>query len=99
MSRPAHPYDHASCESFLKTLKRDEIHATTYRDIDHLRANIAAFIEPYDNSCRFHSALGYHSPEEFEHAPSSASTATGATMRFSPPQVTDARLTFITRQR
>ena len=47
MSRPAHPYDNASCESFLKTLKREEIYANTYRDLDHLRANIAAFIEQY----------------------------------------------------
>ena len=54
MSRPANPYDHASCESFMKTLKREEIYANTYRDLDHLRANIAAFIEQYDNRDRLH---------------------------------------------
>ncbi len=43
MSRPANPYDNASCESFLKTLKREEIHANEYRDLDHLRANIEEF--------------------------------------------------------
>jgi transposase InsO family protein len=37
MSRPANPYDNASCESFMKTLKREEIHAGEYRDLDHLR--------------------------------------------------------------
>ena len=82
MSRPANPYDNASCESFMKTLKREEVYANTYRDLDHLRTNIAAFIEQYYNRDRLHSALGYHSPEEFEHAASVATTATGATMRF-----------------
>jgi len=66
MSRPANPYDNASCESFMKTLKREEIHANTYRDLDHLRTHVAAFIEQYYNRRRLHSALGYHSPEEFE---------------------------------
>ncbi len=40
MSRPANRYDNASCESFIKTLKREEIYANEYRDLDHLRANI-----------------------------------------------------------
>src|SRR5262249_21260119 len=66
MSRPANPYDNASCESFLKTLKREEIYANQYRDLDHLRANIEEFIERYYNQQRLHSALGYRSPEEFE---------------------------------
>jgi transposase InsO family protein len=68
MSRPANPYDNASCESFLKTLKREEIYANEYRDLDHLRANIEAFINQYYNRCRLHSALGYRPPEEFEQA-------------------------------
>jgi putative transposase len=86
MSRPANPYDNASCESFMKTLKREEIYANAYRDLDHLRANLAAFIEQYYNRVRLHSALGYHSPEEFEHAASVVATATGATMRFFRPR-------------
>lgn len=86
MSRPANPYDNASCESFMKTLKREEVYANIYRDLDHLRTNIAAFIEQYYNRGRLHSALGYHSPEEFEHAASSVTTATGATMRFFRPR-------------
>ncbi|HKR97138.1 MAG TPA: IS3 family transposase, partial [Candidatus Angelobacter sp.] len=44
MSRPANPYDNASCESFMKTLKREEIYANTYVDLAHLRTNIEAFI-------------------------------------------------------
>ena len=66
MSRPANPYDNASCESFIKTLKREEIYANKYDDLDQLRANIEEFIEEYYNRQRLHSALGYRSPEEFE---------------------------------
>src|SRR5712691_2981699 len=82
MSRPANPYDNASCESFMKTLKREEIYANDYVDLDHLRTNIEAFIEQYYNRCRLHSALGYKPPEEFEQQVESATTSTGATMSF-----------------
>jgi putative transposase len=66
MSRPANPYDNASCESFIKTLKREEIYANRYQDLGHMRVNIEKFIEQYYNRLRLHSALGYRSPEEFE---------------------------------
>jgi putative transposase len=66
MSRPANPYDNASCESFMKTLKQEEIYANKYDDLDHLRGNVEEFIEQYYNRQRLHSALGYRSPEEFE---------------------------------
>jgi transposase InsO family protein len=66
MSRPANPYDNASCESFMKTLKREEIYANRYQDLGHMRVNIEEFIEQYYNRQRLHSALGYRSPEEFE---------------------------------
>jgi transposase InsO family protein len=82
MSRPANPYDNASCESFLKTLKREEIYANEYRDLEHLRANIQEFIEQYYNRCRLHSALGYRPPEEFEQAAQVEATSAGATMSF-----------------
>ncbi len=49
MSRPANPYDNASCESFMKTLKREEIYANKYDDLDQLRTNIEEFIEEYYN--------------------------------------------------
>lgn len=80
MSRPANPYDNASCESFIKTLKREEVYATEYRDLEHLRANIEEFIDRYYNRSRLHSALGYQSPEEFERAAGAGSV--GATMSF-----------------
>jgi putative transposase len=82
MSRPANPYDNASCESFLKTLKREEIQASQYRDLDQLRENIEAFIEGYYNRVRLHSALGYKPPEEFEQAAVMAASPQGAKMSF-----------------
>jgi transposase InsO family protein len=82
MSRPANPYDNASCESFMKTLKREEIYANKYEDLEHLRANIEEFIEQYYNRQRLHSALGYRSPEEFEQQASGSTESRGATMVF-----------------
>jgi putative transposase len=66
VSRPGKPYDNARCESFLKTLKREEIYANDYRDLEDLLANVVAFIEQYYNQRRLHSALGYSPPEDFE---------------------------------
>jgi transposase InsO family protein len=81
MSRPANPYDNASCESFLKTLKREEIYVSQYRDLEHLRANLAEFLDRYYNRVRLHSALGYQTPEEFEQAQPTA-LSLGAKMSF-----------------
>ena len=78
MSRPANPYDNASCESFMRTLKREEIYANTYRDLEDLRAHIEEFIERYYNRIRLHSALGYLPPEEFEQAASGQADGSGA---------------------
>lgn len=85
MSRPANPYDNASCESFLKTLKREEIYATTYRDLEHLRRSMEGFIDQYYNRIRLHSALGYRPPEEFERAVASAPSSGAATVQFFRP--------------
>ena len=82
MSRPANPYDNASCESFMKTLKREEIYANDYRDLEHLLGNIEVFIEQYYNRCRLHSALGYRPPEEFEREANTGVNSAGATMSF-----------------
>jgi putative transposase len=84
MSRPANPYDNASCESFMKTLKREEIYANKYETLEHLRANIEEFIEQYYNRQRLHSALGYRSPEEFERQITEGNRAdgSGATVEF-----------------
>jgi putative transposase len=82
MSRPANPYDNASCESFIKTLKQEEIYGNQYRDLEHLRANIAEFINQYYNRCRLHSALGYKTPEEFEQSFAENTIAVAASMSF-----------------
>jgi len=84
MSRPANPYDNASCESFIKTLKREEIYANRYDNLAQLRANIEEFIEQYYNRQRLHSALGYQSPEEFEQqsAQRNSADSPSATVQF-----------------
>lgn len=82
MSRPANPYDNAGCESFMKTLKREEINAGHYRDLEHLRQNVEEFIDRYYNRLRLHSSLGYQSPEEFERSFVSTINTVGATMSF-----------------
>ncbi len=87
MSRPANPYDNASCESFIKTLKREEIYANKYRDLEDLRSHIEEFIDAYYNQKRLHSALGYQTPVEFEaqtHGKTEAELYS-ATLRFSSP--------------
>jgi transposase InsO family protein len=66
MSRAGNPYDNAKCESFIKTLKQEEIYPRQYRDRADLEAHIGEFIERYYNRRRLHSALDYRSPEQFE---------------------------------
>jgi putative transposase len=82
MSRPGNPYDNASRETFFKTLKREEIYANRYADLEHLRANIEEFIDQYYNRYRLHSALGYRPPEEFERVAATPTTSLGATLSF-----------------
>ena len=87
MSRPANPYDNASCESFIKMLKREEIYANEYTSLEHLHDHVEEFIERYYNQVRLHSALGYRSPEEFEEQAGreNSLTTTSATVRFFSP--------------
>ena len=66
MSRVGNPYDNAKAESFMKTLKTEEVEAKTYLDLDDARRQIGAFIETIYNKKRLHSALGYKPPIEFE---------------------------------
>jgi transposase InsO family protein len=84
MSRPANPYDNAFCESFIKTLKREEIYANRYHDLEDLRVRLEEFIERYYNRLRLHSALGYLSPEAFEARQSSRAddVSLGASLSF-----------------
>ena len=66
MSRKGNPYDNAACESFMKTLKYEEVYRQEYRDLTEALASIGEFIEKIYNGKRLHSALGYRPPEEFE---------------------------------
>jgi putative transposase len=66
MSRVGNPYDNAKAESFMKTLKQEEVDGTAYRDVAEARARIGSFIETVYNRQRLHSALDYLSPEEYE---------------------------------
>jgi putative transposase len=77
MSRRGNPYDNALAESFLKTLKYEEVYRQEYRDLAEARACIPRFLEQVYNEKRLHSALGYLPPAEFERtfAPVSGTTA------------------------
>jgi putative transposase len=66
MSRVGNPYDNAKAESFMKTLKKEEIDGRDYRDFDDARRHIGTFIEQIYNRQRLHSALRYRPPVEFE---------------------------------
>jgi len=66
MSRKGNPWDNAACESFMKTLKYEEVHRNEYRNLAEARASIRVFLEKVYNRKRLHSALGYVPPAEFE---------------------------------
>lgn len=66
MSRRRNPWDNAKAESFMKTLKSEEIYRAEYRDFDDANRRIGKFIESIYNRERLHSALGYRPPVEFE---------------------------------
>jgi transposase InsO family protein len=66
MSRVGNPYDNAKAESFMKTLKQEEINGSAYRDAADARARIGDFIEEVYNRQRLHSALDYRPPAEYE---------------------------------
>ena len=93
MSRPANPYDNAACESFMKTLKQEEIYCNQYRDFEDLQQSLEQFLDDYYNRLRLHSALGYRTPEEFERdataAPDSRVNAAATAKYFHPPKAKD----------
>jgi transposase InsO family protein len=66
MSRKGNPYDNASMESFMKTLKYEAVYLTQYETVEDARADIDHFIANVYNQDRLHSALGYRTPVEFE---------------------------------
>lgn len=66
MSRPARPWENAYCESFMSTLKREQVSCPGYATLEDLQARMTEFIDQFYNLQRLHSALAYCSPEEFE---------------------------------
>ncbi len=66
MSRVANPYDNAKAESFMKTLKAEEVNGKAYATLEQARSDIGRFIDTVYNTERLHSALGYKPPVEFE---------------------------------
>jgi len=66
MSRPGNPWDNAWAESFMKTLKAEEVDGQAYRNLAHAKSSIGTFMEDIYNQQRLHSSLGYLSPAEFE---------------------------------
>jgi len=66
MSRKGNPWNNAACESFMKTLKYEEVFRNEYRDLQEARLSIREFLEKIYNQKRLHSALGYLPPAEFE---------------------------------
>jgi len=66
MSRKGNPYDNAFAESFMKTLKAEEVYLKEYKTFEEAYNNIKKFIEVAYNKKRLHSSIGYVPPEEFE---------------------------------
>jgi len=66
MSRTGNPYDNAKAESFMKTIKCEEVYLKQYRDREDIESSIASFIQQVYNGKRLHSALRYVSPAQFE---------------------------------
>ena len=66
MGRRGNPYDNAKAESFMKTLKTEEVDGRSFKNIEHARRSVAVFIDTIYNAERLHSALGYCPPLEFE---------------------------------
>jgi len=75
MSRRGNPYDNAACESFMKTLKYEEIYRSEYLDLEDARARIGTFLEQIYNEQRLHSSLRYRPPAEFERLPPAVALA------------------------
>ena len=66
MSRKGNPYDNARTESFMKTLKYEEVYRQEYHDLPDALRSLRRFLEKVYNEKRLHSALGYLPPAEFE---------------------------------
>jgi putative transposase len=82
MSRAGNPWDNAACESFMKTLKTEQIDGTHYQTLEDLQRDMESFLDGYYNTRRLHSSLGYRPPDEFEQQQAATAQA-AAVMEFS----------------
>lgn len=94
MSRIACPYDNAMAESFMKTLKTEEVDGSGYKDLADANARIGKFIETVYNRQRLHSALAYLSPEEFEEAEQTPNLSTAPVDRLQRPTATTTTVAY-----
>ncbi len=91
MSRRGNPYDNAMAESFMKTLKYEEVYRNEYRDLTEAWAGIGRFLGQVYNQKRLHSALGYRPPAEFERSLERLSGSTSRSWATTPPVQESAR--------
>ncbi len=68
MARKGNPYDNAAAESFMKTLKYEEVYLWDYQSVEDVKRRLPYFLQAVYNHKRLHSSLGYVTPEEFEQA-------------------------------
>jgi len=66
MGEQGNSYENAFAESFIKTIKYDEVHMNEYETLEDVHRNIRQFIEEVYNKKRLHSSIGYRPPIEFE---------------------------------
>jgi transposase InsO family protein len=66
MSRKGNCYDNAITETFFHTLKTELINRTKYKTREEARRSIFEYIEIFYNRRRLHSAIGYHTPVEYD---------------------------------
>ena len=66
MSRKGNPYDNAFAESFMKTIKTEEVYLWEYQTLEDVQRRLPYFIESVYNQKRLHASLGYRPPTEYE---------------------------------
>jgi transposase InsO family protein len=84
MSHKGAPWENGRAESFIKTLKAEEVSLKQYRDLEQARRSIGHFLEDVYNWRRLHSALGYLPPAQFEARYNNPRTKEAASRQLAP---------------